>query len=752
MYTEFLRAHNPDGPWTVYALEPDGLPTGKSSANMADIVQFIEDNNGLRNIHFPVNRVLATTCGGKASKADLYSLDYLHIDLDYDADGVRLTSPDAKQRVIDQLNACLTPGPPSIIIDTGNGVQALWRLAEPLPPTPEGIDQLESYNNALIDQFHGDGGTWNADRILRVPGTLNLPNKKKLKAGLRVVQSNLRKAAEDAYFAWSFPAQTVPRALALDRSPIGPAVSIDTLDELSAYHLSDRVQHIITTGYYPDAADMDRSRPLFAAVVAMVAKSVPDSIIKGVLMDPGWGVSASVLDKPSPDQYSDRQIHKAHAWLGTQAATNDSDHAQVDESDTLAKISDKELAAAVSPQESDAYRPGSMPYVPRVIPFEDTKFRARIPESIPSRDWVSKPFYIRRQVTGTVAHGGQGKTILVLAECIALALGVDILGVAPDRRYTVVYWNGEDTLEEIERRIAAICIFYNLDIFSLQDTLYVSVGRQLPIELVSLTGGGTIAVPKDVDAVIDALKRVKADVFSVDPLISIHGVSENASEHMEKVAQAFNRICEEADVATHVAHHSVKRGRADNVSAMDMRGSGALLAKMRAVRVLNRMNKDTSKKDYGVCPNDAWRFIKIEGDKPNLAPPGIPTWMEMHSVSLNNATMRGGKMSEPDIIGVPAAWQPAQAPDGGYDTELFELLHERMGTDLWRDAPQATNSMPALIKDIFGVKTQLQVGRVKQAALAKGYIEPQDYVDSAKQQRTGYRRRPDPKAPLVNQE
>jgi predicted P-loop ATPase len=69
----------------------------------------------------------------------------------------------------------------TFVVDSGNGLQALFRLDEPLE-LPEGLSQYEHINAALGIALLGPG-TFNADRILRVPGTTNWPTPSKLKKG-----------------------------------------------------------------------------------------------------------------------------------------------------------------------------------------------------------------------------------------------------------------------------------------------------------------------------------------------------------------------------------------------------------------------------------------------------------------------------------------------------------------------------------------------------------------------------------------
>jgi hypothetical protein len=70
----------------------------------------------------------------------------------------------------------------TFVIDSGNGLQALFRLRASLD-LPEGLAQYEWLNSALGVALRGDRATFNADRVLRVPGTWNWPTPTKLKKG-----------------------------------------------------------------------------------------------------------------------------------------------------------------------------------------------------------------------------------------------------------------------------------------------------------------------------------------------------------------------------------------------------------------------------------------------------------------------------------------------------------------------------------------------------------------------------------------
>ena len=47
--------------------------------------------------------------------------------------------------------------------------------------------------------------------------------------------------------------------------------------------------------------------------------------------------------------------------------------------------------------------------------------------------------------------------------CDASTLGHDLPGIKPQERARVLYWNGDDPVEEVERRIHAICEHFEID-------------------------------------------------------------------------------------------------------------------------------------------------------------------------------------------------------------------------------------------------------------------------------------------------
>jgi hypothetical protein len=293
---------------------------------------------------------------------------------------------------------------------------------------------------------------------------------------------------------------------------------------------------------------------------------------------------------------------------------------------------------------------------------------------------------IRGHVTGTVAHGGNGKTAYLLGTSVCLATGRNLLGFPPRGRFRTLLWNGEDGIDELARRVEAFCKHYEIAPHETDGYLFLASGRDMPIDLVTIAPDTRLAIPRDTDALINALKRAAIDVLIIDPFISCHSVPENLNEAIDKVTQQLNLIAEKADCAVHAAHHSVKK-RGGAVEAMDYRGGGAALAKLRYVQMINRMEAKEANQ-VGVPPDEAWKYIRIDGDKPNLAPPDKARWYFMKSVSLDNANFaRDAEFAEADIIGVPVPWD-FKKPDLSDEISEWEgpqrlAVQHHLGAKLW---------------------------------------------------------------------
>lgn len=142
----------------------------------AQAVAFVASGNSdenQRNLYFLPN---AEFLKGARKKENISAVRFLHVDLDYkDYFGDETAR---KEHVIDILHEDKKrpkgiPKPTAIWF-TGGGCQAVWKLDEPLS-----IEKAEELNKTLLFILQGGQGTKNADRLLRLPWTMNWLSDKK---------------------------------------------------------------------------------------------------------------------------------------------------------------------------------------------------------------------------------------------------------------------------------------------------------------------------------------------------------------------------------------------------------------------------------------------------------------------------------------------------------------------------------------------------------------------------------------------
>ena len=75
--------------------------------------------------------------------------------------------------------------------------------------------------------------------------------------------------------------------------------------------------------------------------------------------------------------------------------------------------------------------------------------------SLPPRQWLYGRHYQRRTVSATISPGGFGKSSLDMVELVAMATCRNLLGEQPTERLRCWFHNGEDPLEELNRRLGA---------------------------------------------------------------------------------------------------------------------------------------------------------------------------------------------------------------------------------------------------------------------------------------------------------
>ena len=193
----FLANFRPDGATTFVGIIPDGGTVAKTfNGSAPDATAWIEKVNVRRNVYFTLNAT-AASLGKKPTKAEITAIHAGHSDVD-PRDDAPLEAERDRLTIGLASDLMALSWPPSFIVDSGNGIQPIWQLVEAVPATAETIAAIEVLNRRL-EAALGAKGTHNVDRLLRVPGTRNYPNKRKLALGRPVAEARLLAATWRRY-------------------------------------------------------------------------------------------------------------------------------------------------------------------------------------------------------------------------------------------------------------------------------------------------------------------------------------------------------------------------------------------------------------------------------------------------------------------------------------------------------------------------------------------------------------------------
>jgi len=162
---EFLIQFHP-GPYHLVATTEDKPLIGQTFDKREPMWRWINDCQGKWNVYFHVARLKGRPKRGKATKKEVAITAYLHLDVD-----------NAKAETLARLRAWRPKF--TAIVMSGGGYHAYYRLSEPT----DDFKSVETCNKALTKIFDGDKNAHNVDRILRLPGTINLPNATKRAKG-----------------------------------------------------------------------------------------------------------------------------------------------------------------------------------------------------------------------------------------------------------------------------------------------------------------------------------------------------------------------------------------------------------------------------------------------------------------------------------------------------------------------------------------------------------------------------------------
>ncbi len=330
------------------------------------------------------------------------------------------------------------------------------------------------------------------------------------------------------------------------------------------------------------------------------------------------------------------------------------------------------------------------------------------PASLPTRQWLLGHWLLRGEVTAIIAPGGTGKSTISNTIALCLASGRSLLGKALPRGPQAVWiFNLEDSMEELERQLAAACAFHGIGPEDCGDRLYLDSGMVQPLCTATEDRQGFTlneeAFAQLAATIID--KQIAAVI--VDPFVSSHAVQENNNGAIDAIAKRWKRLAQESGCAVVLVHHTKKlSGRV--VTAEDGRGAVALRDAARVVLPLNSISHAEAEGLGITDPALRRTLVRIDTGKANRAPLGTATWIKLESQCLDN-----GYGAEPaDYVGVACLWEKPDVFDGLTTWHLY-MVQQGLSAGDWRESVQAKDWVGHLVANVTGLSVETDKERIK---------------------------------------
>jgi len=286
---------------------------------------------------------------------------------------------------------------------------------------------------------------------------------------------------------------------------------------------------------------------------------------------------------------------------------------------------------------------------------------------IPHRQWIYGTQLIRGFVTLLIAPGGTGKSSLLLATCLSIAIGRSLLGPRIFQQCNTAVLNLEDPQDEIDRRLAALAIRYDIKDDDVRGRMFASPPER-GIKIAANGADGFSVVNPDEDQIIKQLREQRVGVLGVDPFSESHTLEENSNPAMIQAAAAWRRVARAANCAVVLSHH-VRKGPVDSIESA--RGAKALTDSARIGLLLSTMTEEEAEA-LGISDTDRLQYVRLDDAKANMAPRAPKAaWFHLGSVTLNNSD---ATYSHGDQVGVIEIWEPENVWDSVSVSEANSIL------------------------------------------------------------------------------
>ena len=344
--------------------------------------------------------------------------------------------------------------------------------------------------------------------------------------------------------------------------------------------------------------------------------------------------------------------------------------------------------------------------VPSVL--RATPYRWPDAPSLPTRKWLLGHWLQRGEVTVIIGPGGLGKSTISHTLALSLTSGRELLGKAlPYGAQAAWVFNLEDGTDELERQMAAACIFHGISPENCGNRLYLDSGLVQSLCTATEDRDGFELNEELFNQLTNTIREKNIASLFVDPFISSHAVQENSNGAIDAIAKRWKRLAQEANCAVVLIHHTKKLGGRE-VTAEDGRGAIALRDAARIVLTLNPMGIEEAKNLAITDPKLRQSLVRIDTGKANRAPAGSSLWIKLEGQSLEN----GSGLEPPDFVGVASLWEKPDLFQGLTSHDVY-MFQQGLARGDWRESVQAMKWVGHLVAQVTGISAITDKARIK---------------------------------------
>ena len=273
------------------------------------------------------------------------------------------------------------------------------------------------------------------------------------------------------------------------------------------------------------------------------------------------------------------------------------------------------------------------PRTPDSRPFLAFDAASWLEKDIEPRPWLAQGYVLRKAVTAIIGAGAAGKSSLMVAWTIALALGEQFHRLKPRQPCRVMTFNTEDDEAEQRRRFSA-ALRRAGRVPSDLDGKVIRVGAQRVGTLFGKAEDGIIDPLPAMNELRAQLIEFRPDVLILDPLVELHDVDENANSDMREVMAMLRSLAVEFNMAVVVAHHT-RKGVVVPGDPEAARGASAVKDLCRVALTLTVMQAEDAKA-FNIAEDKRHLFFRLDDAKQNYSAMRETEWFERLVYQLDN--------------------------------------------------------------------------------------------------------------------